>query len=39
LIVAVPSLGIGVNLDSIMHQQRLGYEWQILGYTSQSVRN
>lgn len=35
-IIAVLSLGIGVILDSIVHQQRLDYEWQILDYTSRS---
>lgn len=29
-IVAVMTLGVGVVLDSIVHQQRLAYEWQIL---------
>lgn len=29
-IVAVMALGVGVVLDSIVHQQRRAYEWQIL---------
>lgn len=37
-IIAVLSLGIGVILDSICHQQRLAYEWQILDHTSRSGR-